>query len=218
MPDTLRASLFSLNRARLITAVVVPAVGGILRQAGAFPYAFGPFELAVLGSVAACAILPIAQSRIRDPRGFARLQLALDVVLVSAIVATSGGARSVFVPLYVLTVVAASFVLSQAGAFGVASLSSVFYVAVVLGREALAAAGVLPAADTTTVERLAIFLNAAVFLVVGFVTSSLADRYRESQEHLDTHRKHLSDLQAFLTGSSSTRWAPGWWRSTRAGA
>jgi two-component system sensor histidine kinase PilS (NtrC family) len=197
MADTLRASLFRLNRARLITAVVVPAVGGVLRQDGAFPYAFGPFELAVLGAVAACAILPAALSRIRDPRAFARLQLALDVVLVSAIVATSGGARSVFVPLYVLTVVAASFVLSQAGAFAVASLSSVFYVAVVLGREALAAAGVLPAADTTTVERLAIFLNAAVFLVVGFVTSSLADRYRESQEHLDTHRKHLSDLQAF---------------------
>ena len=138
MSDALRASLFGLNRARLITAAVVPAVGGLLRQAGAFPYPFGPFGLAVLAAVAACAILPLAQPRIRDSRGFARLQLALDVALVSAIVATSGGARSIFVPLYVLTVLAASFVLSQAGAFAVAGLSSVFYVAVVLGPEALA--------------------------------------------------------------------------------
>ncbi len=63
------------------------------------------------------------------------------MALVSAIVATSGGARSIFVPLYVLTVLAASFVLSRPGAFAVAGLSSVFYVAVVLGPDALASLG-----------------------------------------------------------------------------
>jgi two-component system, NtrC family, sensor histidine kinase PilS len=197
MSDALRVSLFGLNRARLITAAVVPAVGGLLRQAGAFPYPFGPFGLAILAAVAACAILPLAQARIRDARAFARLQLALDVALVSAIVATSGGARSTFVPLYVLTVLAASFVLSRAGAFAVAGLSSVFYVAVTLGSDALASLRGVSGGDTTTEEALAICLNAAVFLVVGFVTSSLAGRYRESQAHLDAHRKHLSDLQAF---------------------
>ena len=119
------------------------------------------------------------------------------MALVSAIVATSGGAQSIFVPLYVLTVVAASFVLSRAGALAVAGLSSVFYVAVVLGPDALASLGGVSGGDTTTDEALAICLNAAVFLVVGFVTSSLAGRYRESQAHLDAHRKHLSDLQAF---------------------
>ena len=197
MSDALRASLFGLNRARLITAAVVLAVGALLRQAGAFPYPFGPFGLAVLAAVAACVILPLAQVVIRDARGFARLQLALDVALVSAIVATSGGARSSFVPLYVLTVLAASFALPGAGAFVVAGLSSVFYVAVALGPDALASLGGVSGGDTTTEEALAICLNAAVFLVVGFVTSSLAGRYRESQAHLDAHRKHLSDLQAF---------------------
>ena len=197
MSDALRASLFGLNRARLITVAVALAVGGLLRQVGAFPYPFGPFGLAVLAAVAACVILPLAQVVIRDARGFARFQLALDVALVSAIVATSGGARSSFVPLYVLTVLAASFALSGAGAFAVAGLSSVFYVAVALGPDALASLGGVSDRDTTTEEALAICLNAAVFLVVGFVTSSLAGRYRESQAHLDTHRKHLSDLQAF---------------------
>ena len=196
MSDTLRASLFALNRARLIAAAVVPAVGALLWQAGAFPYPLCPFGVAVLAAVAACAILPLAGARIGDPRAFARFQLALDVALVSAIVVTSGGARSIFVPLYVLTVMAASFVLPQAGASAVAGLSSLFYVGVVLGPTALSALGGIPG-DTTTDEALAICLNAAVFLVVGFVTSSLAGRYRESQEHLDAHRKHLSDLQAF---------------------
>jgi two-component system sensor histidine kinase PilS (NtrC family) len=197
MSDALRASLFGLNRARLITAAVVPAVGALLRLAGAFPYPVGPFGLAVLAAVASCVILPLAEPRMRDARGFARLQLALDVALVSAIVATSGGARSIFVPLYVLTVLAASFVLSRTGAFAVAGLSSVFYVAVMLGPDALASFGGVSGSGTTTDEALAIFLNAAVFLVVGFVTSSLAGRYRESQEHLDGHRTHLSNLRAF---------------------
>jgi two-component system sensor histidine kinase PilS (NtrC family) len=197
MSDALRASLFGLNRARLITAAVVLAVGGLLRLVGAFPYPFGRFGLAVLAAVAACAILPLAQARIRDARGFARFQLALDVALVSAIVAASGGARSIFVPLYVFSVLAASFVLSRAGALTVAALSSVFSVAIMLGPDALASLGGISGSGTTTDEALAICLNAAVFLVVGFVTSSLAGRYRESQEHLDGHRKHLSDLQAF---------------------
>ena len=61
MSDALRTSLFGLNRARLITAALVPVVGGLLRQADAFPYPFGPFGLAVLAAVAACAILPLAQ-------------------------------------------------------------------------------------------------------------------------------------------------------------
>src|SRR6185503_2878192 len=117
MSDALRASLFGLNRARLITAAVVLAVGGLLRQAGAFSYPFGPFGLAGLAAVSACAILPLAHVLIPRARGFTRLQLALS-------------------------------------------------------------------------------LNAAVFLIVGFVTSSLAGRYHESQEHLDAHRRHLSDLQA----------------------
>jgi len=197
MSDALRASLFGLNRARLITAAVVLAVGGLLRLVGAFPYPFGRFGLAVLAAVAACAILPLARARIRDARGFARFQLALDVALVSAIVAASGGARSIFVPLYVFSVLAASFVLSRAGALTVAALSSVFSVAIMLGPDALASLGGISGSGTTTDEALAICLNAAVFLVVGFVTSSLAGRYRESQEHLDGHRKHLSDLQAF---------------------
>ena len=113
MSDTLRPSLSSLNRARLIAVVAVPVISGLLRHAGAFPYALGPFAVAVVGAVAACAIWPLAQARIHDPRAFARVQLALDVALVSVIVATTGGVRSVFVPLYVLTVVAAAFALSS---------------------------------------------------------------------------------------------------------
>ena len=197
MSDALTTSLFGLNRARLITAVVVPVVGGLLHQAGAFPYRVAPFATAVIATLAACAILPLGHAYIQDSRRFARLQLALDIALVTAIVATSGGPRSIFVPLYVLTVMAAAFVVSRQGTLAVAALSSAGYVATVLTRDRLTVLGVLPDAGPTAVEALAILLNVGVFLVVGIVTSSLAHRYRESQKHLDAHRKHLSDVQAF---------------------
>jgi len=191
------ASLCILNRARLITVAMVLAVGILLNQADAFPYSFWPFVLAVLGTAVACTILPLGKAQVTDLRRFARLQLALDVTLVTAIVAATGAARSIFVPLYVLFVMAACFVLSRADAFAMAGMSSGLYAVAVLGRTLLGLLEVAPAADTPTIETLTIFLNACVLLVVAFVTSSLAHRYRESQEHLDAQRKHLSDVLAF---------------------
>src|SRR5262245_23899180 len=99
------------------------AVGLLLRLVGAFPHPFGPFTWAVLGAGAACGMLPVAQAGGADPRRFARLQVGLDLALATAILATSGGSRSMFVPLYVLIVVGACFVLSRTGALVVAGIA-----------------------------------------------------------------------------------------------
>jgi two-component system sensor histidine kinase PilS (NtrC family) len=187
-----------LNRARLTAAAVVLAVGALLRsaQSFAYPFEFSGFAIAVIGMGLACLLLPLAESRVRDPRRFAWLQLSLDVALVTAIVAATGGVRSVFVPLYVLSVVAACFVLPRGGALALAGISSLLYVGLVLGQAPIEFFG--PATgETTTILALPVLLNAAVLLVVGVVIASLADRYRQSQEHLEAQRKHLSDVQAF---------------------
>jgi two-component system sensor histidine kinase PilS (NtrC family) len=92
---------------------------------------------------------------------------------------------------------ASCFVLSRADAFAIAGLSSLLYVALVLGPSLFALLGLTSPVGSTMIETLTILLNAGVLLVVAFVTSSLADRYRESQEHLEAQRKHLSDVQAF---------------------
>jgi two-component system sensor histidine kinase PilS (NtrC family) len=140
---------------------------------------------------------PLTQSQFSNPRRFARLQLALDVVLVTGIVVASGGARSIFVPLYVLAMVAAGFVLSPAGAVAMAGLSALLYGGVVVSRAALALLGLLARGDTTAIEALTALLNAGVLVIVAIVIATLADRFRQSQEHLETQRKHLSDVQAF---------------------
>src|SRR5262245_23359450 len=99
------------------------AVGALLRLVGGFPYPFGPFTWAVLGSGAACLVLPLARSQGGDPRRFARFQVGLDLALATAILGASGGSRSMFVPLYVLIVVGACFVLQRTGALVVAGIA-----------------------------------------------------------------------------------------------
>jgi two-component system, NtrC family, sensor histidine kinase PilS len=190
-------ALWRLNRARLLTAAIVLAVGLLLRSLDVFPFSFRAFTVTVLAMAVTCLILPLVRSRISYPRRLVRIQLALDVVLVTAIVGTSGGGRSIFVSLYVLAVVAAAFALSPIGAVAVALFSSVLYVSVVLGLPALASLGLLERADTTTVQGLTVLLNMAVLLVVALVIASLGERYRKSQARLEKQRKHLSDVQAF---------------------
>jgi two-component system sensor histidine kinase PilS (NtrC family) len=200
--ETTRASLWGLNRARLITALVVLGVGVVLRYVDAFffyfpAFYFPAFVAAVLGMGLASLILPLGEARIQDPRRFAWFQLSLDLVLVTAVVATTGGPQSIFAPLYVLTVVAACFVLSRAGALIVAGLSSLLQIGLVVGRTAVVLLGLADPVDMTALEVLAALFNAAVLLVVSIVIGSLAARYHQSQAHLETHRKHLSDVQAF---------------------
>ncbi|HXJ84227.1 MAG TPA: ATP-binding protein [Candidatus Methylomirabilis sp.] len=195
--ETTWASLWGLNRARLITALVVFGVGVLLRYVEGFSFPFLGFAAALLGMGLACLILPLSQTGIQDPRRFAWFQLSLDLVLITAVVATSGGLQSIFVPLYVLAVVAACFVLSRAGALIVAGVSSLLQIGLVVGRSAAVLLGVAEPVDMTALEILAVVLNAAVLLVVSVVIASLAARYRQSQEHLAAHRKNLSDLRAF---------------------
>jgi two-component system, NtrC family, sensor histidine kinase PilS len=196
-PQITWASLWALNRGRLATTILVLGVGIYLRYVEAFPFPFAGFAKAVAGMGLACLVLPFGRARIREPRRFARFQLSLDMCLITAVVAVTGGAQSIFVPLYVLAVVAACFVLSRAGALVVAGISSLLQIGLVIGKSAVVLLGLAEPVDMTALEVLAALLNAAVLLVVSIVIASLAARYRQSQEHLEAHRKHLSDVQAF---------------------
>jgi two-component system, NtrC family, sensor histidine kinase PilS len=195
--QALRSSLWGLNRARLLTAAIVLAVGALLRFTEAFPHAFGPFGTIVLGGAAACLLLPLAERWGASPERIAWVQFALDALLITGIVTATGGPQSVFIPLYVLLVVASSFVLSRAGGFIVAAMSSLLYVLPVVWRTILPMLRAGEPSDSTAVEILTVFLNAGVLLVVAMLTGALAGRYHELHQHMEDQRKHLSDLQAF---------------------
>jgi len=193
----LRSSLWGLNRARLLTAVIVLAVGALLRFTEAFPYAFGTFAMTVLGGAAACLVLPLAERRGVPPERIAWFQFGLDSLHITAIVTATGGPRSVFIPLYVLLVVGSCFVLSGRGGLIIAGICSLLYVLPVLGRTIVPMFKVGGPSENTALEILTVFMNAGVLLVVALLTGALAERYHEIQRRMEDQRKHLSDLQAF---------------------
>ena len=193
----LRATLRGLSWARLITAAMVLAAGAILRYAGAFPFDFLPFVAAVSAAALISCLLLIGRARSLELRGFAWMQICLDVALVTGIIASSGGSRSVFSFLYVLTVLEGSFLLARRGGLVAATLASLLYVDVVLGRHLLALLHLAEPAERTTLDALTVLLNAAVLLTIAVLAGSLAERYYLAQRNLESQRKDFSDLQAF---------------------
>jgi len=196
-PQPLRTTLRGLSWARLVTAAMVLAAGAILRYAGAFHFDFLPFVVAVSAAALISCLLLIGSGRRIELRGFAWMQICLDVALVTGIIASSGGSRSVFTFLYVLTVLEGSFLLARRGGLVAASLAGLLYVDVVLGRHLLALLGLAEPADRTTLETLTVLVNAAVLLTIAMLAGSLAERYYLAQRSLESQRKDFSDLQAF---------------------
>ena len=133
-----------------------------------------------------------------EPRRVAWLISILDVALITGVVAATGGARSIFAFLYVLSVIAACVMLSRTGGMVVAGLSSALYIGLVFGRTVFPMTALFePPVETTALEVLTMFLNAGTFLVVAIVAGGLAERFHETRQALETQRKNLRDVQAF---------------------
>ncbi len=134
----------------------------------------------------------------RDAERWAWLLSVLDVALITALVAATGGPRSMYAFVYVLSVTAASVLLSRPRALAVAALATLLYSGLVVGRTLVPVAYLLEAVEeTTALELMTMFLNAATFLVVAIVAGGLAERYRATTRELETQRRDLQELQAF---------------------
>lgn len=196
-PAGLRTSLSRLGWARLTTAALVLAAGGWLHYANASPVQFPLFVLAVAGIALSSLVFMAGGPRISHSRRGAWLQLSLDAVLVTAIVAASGGPRSFFTVLYVLAVMEACVLLARPGGLTVAGLSSLLYVGLVLAKTILPLFELMEPTDTTALEVLTVFTNAGMLMVLAIVAGSLAEQYYAAQRDLETQHRHLSDLRAF---------------------
>jgi two-component system sensor histidine kinase PilS (NtrC family) len=147
----------------------------------------------VVASSAALLLLPLSR-----PRRMAWLICCLDIALVTAVVSGTGGPRSIFAFLYVLTVTAASVLLPRAGALAAAVTASLLYTGIVFARTMFPLTMLFETpAETTTLEALTMVLNAGTFLVVAVVASGLAERFRRTRAELATERETLEDLRAF---------------------
>jgi two-component system sensor histidine kinase PilS (NtrC family) len=195
--QALRTTLRGLSWARLTTAALVLAAGSLLRYSGAFHFDFLPFVVTVTVAVLVSALLLVGSARTVELRGFAWMQICLDVALVTGIIAASGGSGSVFTFLYILTVLEGSFLLARRGGLVAAALAGLLYVDVVLGQHLLRLLHLARPAERTTLDALTVLLNAAVLLTIALLSGSLAERYQLVQRSLESQRKDFSDLQAF---------------------
>jgi two-component system sensor histidine kinase PilS (NtrC family) len=147
----------------------------------------------VLSSVALLLSLPTTR-----PRHLAWLIALLDVAIVTAVVASTGGARSMFTFLYVMLVTAACLTLSRTGGLTISAIASVLYTALVFGRTVFPLTTLFEVPqETTALEILTMFANAGTFLVVAIVAGGLAERFRSTRAELETQRKDLENLEAF---------------------
>ncbi|MBI3031098.1 MAG: PAS domain S-box protein [Candidatus Rokubacteria bacterium] len=191
----LSAALRGLSVARLLAAGLLLGIGALISLWGGLLQPFLPLALCFAGAGTASAIYLFLQPAAGHLRRFAWLQLILDSAVVTAIVAFSGGPRSIFTFLYVLVVTAASVVLARPGGLVIAALSSLLYTALVLSRTPLSQ--LVEPTETIALEVMTIFLNTAAFLVVGILAGSLGERYHVMHRTLSDQSKNLSDLQAF---------------------
>ncbi|HEU5319439.1 MAG TPA: ATP-binding protein, partial [Methylomirabilota bacterium] len=156
----------------------------------------------LLAGLAVVAMLPSAGLLLKGagarPRRLAWLVCLLDTALITAVVAATGGARSIFTFLYVVSVTAACVLLSRAGGLTVAALSSLLYAGLVFGVTVFPVAFLLEAPqETTALEILTMFVNAGTLLVVAILAGGLAQRFHATHEALETHQRDLADLEAF---------------------
>jgi two-component system sensor histidine kinase PilS (NtrC family) len=146
-----------------------------------------------LSSGALLLALPLAR-----PRPASWLICLLDSVLITMVVAATGGPRSMYVFLYVLSVIAASLLLPRAGALAVAASGSLLYTGLVGARMAFPGmASLAPTHGDTLLDMLTMFLNTGTLLVVAIVAGGLVERFQFTREELETQRQDLRDLQAF---------------------
>jgi two-component system sensor histidine kinase PilS (NtrC family) len=128
------------------------------------------------------------------------LQLAADAIVVSVIVALTGGITSYFASLYTLPIIAAPIVESRRGGVMVGVLSSVLYSGLVIAQyTGIPALGILPGQDLPS-ARLALYtvgLNLFGFVAIAALSGYLAEGLRQADLKLQKASDEIEDLQAF---------------------
>jgi len=189
-------------RAVVGTTLLGGAIVAQIRQPGSLP--INPYFF-LIGLIYGLTILyALTLSLVERRRWLIDVQLAGDALIVSAFIYFTGGVTSVFSPLYVLPIVAASVLQFRRGGLLVATFSTVLYSGLVLAQyltlagllewQWLVTAATLP---TTSVAQFTVALNVFGFFAVALLSGSLAEGVRSADQRLEEASSQIADLQAF---------------------
>lgn len=186
-----------LTRVRLLMITLIMAVGVVWPQY-VQASAGNRFFLPLIISWITLGILHLILLRWFPLASWHRgLQVASDVLMVSALVYATGLQESYFISLYLLVIIVASILFSRSVAFFTAAMCLLL-----LGvMAALAYADKIPHTyvGLATAESLRIWFlsNLFGFLAVAYLASLLAQSLRRKGAELDEKREELLDLQDF---------------------
>jgi len=194
---TTREWLGWLIRVRLLTILLILAVDLIWPQyipASGTNHAFLPLLLVWV----AVGVLHISLVRWMPGATWqGALQVASDVIIISALVYTTGLQESYFISLYLLVIIVASILFSRRVAFITAGVC----LSILGGMTLLAFAGKIPRTFllVPTPEGLRVWFlsNLFGFLAVAYLASLLAQSLRRKGIELEEKREELLELQDF---------------------
>lgn len=205
MTGTLGRRLLVHIALRLVAATVLLGAALVVQLRAPGGLAINPFFW-LIGFVYAVSLIFIASLRFVDRFPWLTdVHFALDVLVVSACVALTGGVSSLFTSLYVLPIVAASTIQFRRGALQVAALGSLLYGGLVLAQYlqatgnldsffGFAFGGPLPGAN---VAQYTVGLNVFGLFAVAFLSGALAERVRRADVRLERASEEIADLQFF---------------------
>jgi two-component system, NtrC family, sensor histidine kinase PilS len=201
MPTSMRQRLLWLiaARAAAVSVLLGSAVLAQIKAPGAFPVDQFFFLLGLTFGLTVLYVLLLRQAEKR--RWIVDAQLVADTVIVSAIVALTGGINSYFASLYALPVIAASAVRSWRGGMLIWLASSVLFGAIALvqyaGGGGALLAGVPEALPPARVALYRIGLNVLGLFAVAALTGYLAEGLQRADAQLRRASSELADVQAF---------------------
>lgn len=124
----------------------------------------------------------------------AYIQIFFDLLLITALVYSSGGLKGSFYSLYVFEIIAASIVLSSSAAYMTAILSGVLFAVLIDGMYL----GIIPpyasdAPPPISLDALItnVFTSWGVFFLVALLMNYLTGKLRKTREELDRAQKEL---------------------------
>lgn len=168
-----------------------------LRETGPFP------QTPLFGLIGVIFFLSLTYAltlrRVRNLLLFCRLQISVDLLLITGLVHFTGGVDSFFSFAYIFPIFAASTLLGRRDSLLAASVSGIFYGAlvdleyyrIIPRADFLLSAG--PREGGYTVFQ--VFVNLVAFLLVALLSSHLAERLREAGRRLEAQEIDLRNLQ-----------------------
>jgi two-component system sensor histidine kinase PilS (NtrC family) len=184
----LMAARLALSSGSLVLGLALESLGGHITSTE-----WHGFYAAVVVAFMATLVYWPLQNRVRDLRRFAAVNIATDIVLVSALVLFSGGSESVFAFLYVAVIAYAAILLERNGALASAAAGAGAYGLVLLADYAGLAAGSSEEPGGLLLVRWT--LHSGALLLVSVLATRLVAELEVAGAALSQRTSDLAQLQ-----------------------